>query len=238
MMEKGSALAGDLTGIIISATEPDPEDRDKAWIKLTAAGGPPVISLPYIWYNGKWVARHPDPASGDARRLWIGTTGALQTYDGGDIGAVSDVSGPMWEVDHTFDGRFPVGPGTIPGSAPAVTITEGATVDSTGAGGEYKHILTEAEGAVGTHTHPFGLTNAGNDDAYFARSGSSTVTTYTGYYITGSNGNIVASQTTADLFTLPSGTAGAGVTAAGHNNLPPYVGIYVVKRTARIFYCS
>ena len=69
MMEKGSALIGDLQGVIISETEPDPEDRDKAWIKLSSAGGPPALSLPLTWFNGKseYLGDPDNPPSSDDR---------------------------------------------------------------------------------------------------------------------------------------------------------------------------
>lgn len=216
MFELGSALLGDITGIIISDDQPEANDRDKAWIKTNA--GAPVYGLnaPAVWFNGHWVIKYPTPASSQERRLWVGLEADLVTYDGGAVGNA------LWEVDHDFDARYLIGPGTLP-STTAIAVG--------GTGGEETHVLTEAEGAVGTHTHPFGITNPGGDDAYFAKQGVTTVSSYTGYYITGSNGNITAGQTTADLYTQPAAN-GAGVTSTGHNNMPPYRGVFVIKRTA------
>jgi hypothetical protein len=234
MMEKGVAVLPDIDGIIISDSAPDAEDRDKAWIKTSA--GAPVYggNAPAIYFNGAWVVRHPIAPSSSERRLWVGSTTDLQTYDGGASGTVGDASGPMWEVDTAFDGRFPLGVGTIPGSSPSATVAVTGTTDSQSNSGDYKHVLTETEGALGSHTHAFGIVNAGNDDAYFNLGSRTTVSSYTGYYITGSNGNIQAVQTQADLFTSAPNN-GAGVTSTGHNNMPPYYGVYFIKRTARKF---
>lgn len=209
MFEKGSALVGDLTGIIISATEPDPEDRDKAWLKLSSAGGPPAISLPLVWFNGKWVARHPDAPEGDARRLWIGTEAALVTYDGGSSGTVSDVSGPMWEVDHTFDRRFPIGPDT---TSPAIAV--GAT------GGSETHTITQAELPDVDLTLTVWSGQADNLD-------NDTHEILTNPQVPTNPGNNVE--------TLPVPLGGSGT---AFDMKPPYVGIYVIRRTARTFYTS
>lgn len=110
MFARGSALLGDITGIIISASAPAPNDRDKAWIKTNA--GAPVSPYPYIWFNGKWVSPHPYPKAGDLRLLWVGIAADLDTFDGGDTNPAGDASGPMWVIDHDFDARWLVGPGT------------------------------------------------------------------------------------------------------------------------------
>ena len=140
-------------------------------------------------------------------------------------------SGPSWEIDTQFEGRVPIGVGTIPGTTTPVITT--VVEDAVGNG---EHTLTEAEGATGVHTHAFGVSHAGNDDAYFARLGTNIVPSYTGYYITGSNGNIVAAQTSADLFTLPSGTGGSGVTPTPFSVVQPSVAVYVIMPTIRQFY--
>lgn len=215
-------------GIYVGDTEPPADMRDRIWFNTLPA------SLKFYWYlSGAWMRLYEVPASSNAEWIWKGSEADLVTFAGGSAGiAAPPVSGPLWEVDHLIDGRMLIGPGTIPGTAFAVAV--GATADSSGASGAYEITLTEAQGASGIHIHGVGLTNSGNDDAFFRKLGlPNTVPAYLGYYITGSNGNVEQSKTTADLYTLPSGADGAGVTPTAHPNMPPYIGRFVIKRTSR-----
>lgn len=217
MFEKGNAQLGDLTGIIISDTAPDPEDRDKAWIKLTAAGGPPALSMPYVWYNGAWVARHLSPAGGNERRIWTGTTVELQSYDGGDTGAVSEASGPMWEVDTAFDFRFPLGAGTSPDSTVVAVNATGGAEDIT---------LTEAQ--LPAHSHVLA-----NSDT------TGTTVLSAGQFVTqaGDVGSGNRQYALTGNSTTPSvGQTGDTGSDEAHSNMPPYIGVYFIKRTARVYY--
>lgn len=68
--------------------------------------------------------------------MYEGSLASIETYDGGEAGAVTATTGPMWERVTQLDARFPIGPGTLPsGTAVAVTNT----------GGEEKHTLLEEE---------------------------------------------------------------------------------------------
>lgn len=205
----------------IGDTKPAPEFQIYPWFN-TSQGR---------WYvfNGVW--RSPNNLNANERRLFTGTLTDLLTYDGGSAGTVTPTSGPTWVEDENFRGRSPMGPGAIPTTDPVKTLS---VVEDYGEG---EHTLTQAEGGVGTHTHAFGQTNATSDDAYFSNPGLNTVATYQGFYITGSNGRILTDQTTADLFTLPSGSDGAGLpTPDGFNIVHPVRGCYVIKPSGRTFY--
>lgn len=195
---------------------------------------PAVQYQSYPWLNtndGRWYSfsgnwKSPVNYSLSDRRLYLGSEASLATYDGGDT-----TFGAMWVVDHDFDGRVPMGPGVVPGSDPSKTLTFG---EQYGAG---SHTLTEAEGAVGNHKHFFGKTNPASDDAYFGyQGGSSTVQSYSGFFVTGSNGQIISTQTTADLITSPAGAGGAGVVSTPFSVVPPVVGCFVIKWTGRVNY--
>ena len=216
IMEKGAALIGDIKGVIISASQPDPEDRDKAWIKLTAAGGPPSFYLPYVWYNGQWVARNPSAASGNERRLWVGTTGELATYDGGEAGTVGDASGPMWEVDSEFAGRFAVGVGTVPDTSVAVAVAT-----NVGAGQ-----VTLTEDNLPPHTHEIGIEESpltGDAEDGYIRTDDGT-----SRWSTGDSSEIGMTRST--------GGTGTPAAAAPFDIVPPARGVYFIRRTARIYY--
>lgn len=213
------------TGVYASPTEPPADERDKVWFN--------TVNQRLYWYiNGAWQRKY-EPWASSSRLIMIeADIDTFNAEEGGDATgvAVGDSVGPLWELATEYVGRVPIGVGLIPGSAPASTLALGDT------GGEAQHALTEAEGAVGQHIHPFGLSHAGNDDAYFKKAGApNTVPGYTGYYITGSDGNIETPETTADLYTSPSGNDGAGVTAAAHTNLQPYKAVNFARRTARIY---
>lgn len=240
MFAKGVAISPDITGILIQDAAPDPIYRgSKGWI--ATSGNVPIYPLNtvMIWHAvyGHWVARHPTPASAPVIQLYYGTAASIDTYDFGEAGVAAPASGPFWKIKATLAGRAPVGVGIIPTSAPAASIVNPLdTSDSLGGSGEYKHVLVEAEGALGSHKHPMGISNPVGDDAYFSYVGAPVATAnYNAKYITGGNGINIVAETTADLFTLPPNN-GNGVVSAGHNNMQPYFGIYYIERTIREFY--
>jgi hypothetical protein len=219
MFEKGVAVLGDITGILIQDSAPDPEERDKAWIRLTAPGGPPVSSRPLVWYNGQWVAKHPYAASGDVRLLWVGEPADLETFDGGSTGAVSDISGPFWEIDSGFAGRIPIGVGTVPDQTTVVAVDT-----NTGSG---QTTLSSAN--IPSHTHEIGVessdvTSDAQDGQLRDASGDVTwISTWnqTAVGVTRAWGGSAVDQSTTPFNVSPAGR-----------------GIYFIKRTARIYYTT
>ena len=166
----------------------------------------------WVFSNGYWTRINPVPASGSERRIYVGTTTDLQTYDGGNTNTPSNWSGPMWEVDTAFDARFPVGVGTFAASG---VVSVNGTTTSTAVAGEDKHTLVVGE--VPSHTHQIldqyiNLVQRGSAD-----SGVFSATN--------------RSEGTANL--LPTTSSGGG---AAHNNLPPFYGVYFIKRTTRVYY--
>ena len=203
MFSLGSALAPDLTGVVISDTTPSANDQDKAWIKTNA--GDPVYPFPFVYSNGAWLAPHPCPAASDERRLWVGTAGDITLYDGGDSGTAGIASGPMWAIDDDFAAKFLVGPGTMPSTA---TVTVGTN------GGNETHVLTQAELPDLNFRASIKAGQADNLDS--------------------DNSQVLCSNDAAvNPYTLEVPSGGSGT---AFSLLPPYRGIYVIKRTARIYY--
>lgn len=220
----------------MGSVTPAPENRIFPWL-FTPNGR---------WYTfqfGLWVA--PMDASSREptfRKMWKPATGtpesALWSVDEGDgtdpsTTPPTPITGATWEVDHDMDGVFPMGVGQIPGTGtdpvtnPVVSIALGQT------GGDYRHFLTELEGAVGMHTHLLGAFSAVGVE--LATAASQTVPSYTGKFV-GDNA-APASYTTASLTTFPSGPSAAGVpTPDPFQILPPYRAIYWAKPTARQWY--
>lgn len=130
------------TNLLIQAAEPNPIDRDKAWLRLTGAGLVPEFL--YTYAMGSWVSLYSPPAGGNERMLWVGTEAELWSYDGGDGVDPSSVAptattGSFWQRDTDFDGRVPVGTGTVPGSDPSQSITVATNY------GEASHTILQTE---------------------------------------------------------------------------------------------
>jgi len=202
-------LAGDSTLWTKSSSTPSSANQDRPWYKLSGTDQSPVGL--YSYWQGQWVRLHPSPAGSSERRLWVGTTTELITHDGGTAGTVTATTGPMWEVDTNFDAKFLVGPGTT---------ANGTEIGVTDTGGEDEHTLIVDE--LPSHQH-----------------GSSGTHDVAGSVLTSGPGAVEHSSPGDDG--TPMGLWGASPAAGGgdpHNNLPPYYGVYVIKRTGRIFYVA
>jgi hypothetical protein len=160
----------------------------------------------WIYDQSLWTRKNPVVANGFDRRIFVGTTTDLLSYDGGDgTATATTTTGPMWMVDTEFEARFPVGVGAFVASG-AVAVMGKAT--STAIVGEDQHTLTIPE--MPAHTHNFfPLVTADANNG-------------------GANG--VQYGTTANVATSSTGDGTA------HNNLPPFYGVYFIKRTGRVYY--
>ena len=161
----------------------------------------------WVFNGGYWSRKHPVPITSSERRIFIGTTNDLLSYDGGDgtSNPPTNYTGAMWEVDANFQARFPVGAGTFAASG---VVNVNGTATSTAVVGEDQHTLTVPE--IPAHTHNFfPLVTADANNG-------------------GANG--VQYGTTANV---PTSSTGGG---AAHNNLPPFYGVYFIKRTDRVYY--
>lgn len=197
---------------------PSAEDQDKPWIR-TIAGAPDRV---YVFYNGKWVCKHEVPASGNERRLWVGSESDLWSYDGGDGVDPSSVApaattGAMWEVDTAFEFKMPIGVGTNETTYDGNTAT---AVSVNGTGGAERVAISAAE--TPEHTHGFANEQFTLGKAYLNS----------------------RAENEGVLFKGPAGASGAydvSTDAAGsgesHQNMPPYIGVYFIKRTSRVYRC-
>jgi hypothetical protein len=165
----------------------------------------------WIYKDGYWLRKNPVAIGSSERRVYVGTTTDLQTYDGGNTNAPSNWSGPMWEVDTLFEARFPVGAGTFAASG---VVSVNGTTTSTAVAGEDKHTLVTSEMPKHSHTMTW--------DSQDTAGGNQLKTLYLGPDANAFN-DIVKS----------SGDAGGD---AAHNNLPPFYGVYFIKRTSRVYY--
>ena len=255
MFALGAAQGPAITGLLIQDATPDAGDHDKGWIP-TAGGVPRFPGYVFVWNTvyGHWVSRHAIDAS-DIKRYpapYVGTLADfntfLQTYDGGDAGAPGVASGPMWEVDPQFAGSVPIGVGAIPGSSPAASIVQGgATSDSLGASGEYKHSLTpdEIQHMHGVGQNPLDVSPDTEDDPAIQLhrtwdSGANNyVSSHNDMVAPGSTGYIDGANVHTGAFGTSKALADPDFPVVnGHNTMQPYVGVFFLKRTARQFYVA
>ena len=186
-------------------------DQNGNWWIYSSASGPAA-----------WIRINPVPNNSQERRIFVGTTNDLLSYDGGDgtANTPTAISGAMWQVDTVMSAVFPVGVGAFTNSG---TVTVGATTTSTAIAGEDKHLLIANE--LPQHTHDltyngkqavfwdvFGQEAGGDDNPSYSFGGAPPL-----------NNNSTGVNTT---------------TASSHNNLPPFFGVYFIKRTARVYYTN
>lgn len=222
--------------MVLSSVQPSQTAQGTIW--LQTSGLPPFTGISpgnatpvAMWsYDNSygWIWPNPCAPSGAERRLWFASETSLITYDGGDSSALGLASGPMWKVDHTFDQRMLLAPGTLPGAPSGTGATP--TVVSVGAtGGEQLHQLVAIETTPHNHTFPVV---------------GGAAPSYGTYTYVGLGGNIQV-QTTGGTLDLkqdlqPFGGDPLAVApysaAAYHNNMPPYIGVFVIQRTSRKYY--
>lgn len=137
--------------------------------------------------------------------LWMGTPGDVSLLDGGDTDPVTIYSGPFWEIVSEFAARFPVGVGTFE-SAGAVAVGD--------TGGKDQVSLTTAQlpedlgSFVDPVTKAFGKT-------------------------TGVGGAAIGGAGPWQDLAMADFIKGGNGDA--HENRPPYIGVYFIRRTARIY---
>lgn len=227
----GAVVNFDVTGatVIISQTsQPLNTQRDKIWHNPTTGH-----LLKYAPSVASWVMVNQERPSGFTRKVFTGDVTALLTEDGGSAGTVGDVAGPMWEIDTAMSGRLALGAGDLPDH---VNGTVTVAVNSTGGHNE----LTVAK--VNLPVDTIDVKTAVVGQAGVTGAGAEPVVgqTYGSDAISGAGSACDATNSTPGLSgryytraqTLPLGDGTA------LNSIPPYYGIYWIKRTARIYYTS
>lgn len=195
----------------------------------------PDTGLIYKYIGGAWIAPNLVAPGSSERRLWEDTEANLITYDGGSAGAVGDSSGPMWEADHNYDGRMPMGPGLLPSSDPAKTLTVSENY------GTATYTPTDTEfGGFLAHVHCSGrfIDAFPGRDYVYPSIGSLAGDALTGI---GVSGNYVPPPKVG-LNTLagewcntgaPGLASNAAISTIKLNIVNPVRGCFVIKRTAR-----
>lgn len=188
----------------VSATEPGPTERSNPWIKLNSDGTPDDL---YIYAGGVWIAKHR-MAVGSVI-MYEGSLGSIDTFDGGEVGAVSATTGPFWERVTQMDARFPIGPGTLPSTLVLAVGDQD---------GEEDHALALTE--ITPHTH--GVEGSGFNDGSLQPTRRIVIDDE---HLNNSNNSVTES----------AGGTGSPAAVVAHNNMPPYNAIWFIRRTARVY---
>lgn len=206
-------------GLVVSSTAP--VDTTRVWLQLDSLGRQVRI---YSFSTGAWLSLHP--LIPGITILWSGALPDFTTFDGGDANPISAISGPMWELAAEFAARVPIGVGTLPSTT---VVNVGDT------GGEERHTLLPAE--TPPHSHFVANTDADSGSEVPISSGTSIEQSYTPG---GNQAYTLQGTTTTPTVGLSSVVGGSGIppVTSPHNTLPPYVGVYFLRRTARLFYAA
>ncbi len=198
-------LSGTFTGdpnFNFGNTTPTPTNRGKPWFRTNTDGTPDRW---YVFAQGAWLSQHPI-ATG-LIQIYTGDETTIDTLDGGEAGAVSTISGPMWQRVTQLDAKFPIGVGTLPSSA---------TVGVLDTGGEEKHSLDVTE--IPPHSH-----NTGSE-TFTIGSGAGTI-----LLRPDSIAAALPKQATSSV-------GGSASVVVAHNTMPPYCGVFFLVKSARRFY--
>lgn len=213
LQEHAVDLVSQMTGTVLDGSlkyiisETAPGADDRDKLWIKTSSGAPVRQ--YVYYNGAWVWPHHIPAGDTKLQIYKGSAASVATLDGGTAGAVRSSSGPFWEIDTDLSGKFPLGAGTLP---------SGTEVDSGTTGGSETVTLTDIQLPEHTHTFTVNKSVTGDDAA-------------------GPEQILMADRNiNATGGVQPDVTIGGGGSGEAHNNMPPYYGVYFIKRTARQYY--
>lgn len=203
------------TGITVSATKPT--DQTQAWLQLDSFGRPVRL---YYFASGAWLSQHPLPPG--FTMIWTTALPTFTSFDGGDANPLSAISGPMWEEVTAFRARFPIGVGTLPISGTAVAV---------GDTGGLEQVALTAQNIPGPDINVWAGSSDGS--ASGIREAISTVENpHSGTSAAYQSSDGVAGHN--DYIQNPYGDSSGAATA--HQNLPPYLGVYLLRRSSRIFY--
>jgi hypothetical protein len=202
-----ASLAGTLNTFNYGNSTPAAVDQDKPWFRLNSDGTPDRW---YVFSSGLWLSAHYQ-CPGQVI-MYEGTLASIDTFDGGEVAAVTATTGPFWERVTTMDARSPIGPGTLP-STTVVNIGDDL--------GEEVHELTIPE--MPSHRHEYATTD-GQQIVVKVTSNKTDDLNRTGSY------DIKAAD--------PMQNTGGDATGAtvGHNTIHPVHAIWFIRRTSRLYY--
>lgn len=183
------------------------------------------------WMSGFWARLHPVQPNSQLRQIYVGSVEDLRSFDGGDgtTDTPTDFTGAVWEVDADLAAFFPVGVGQFTNAG---QVDVGNKTTANAVSGEDAHLLTTSEIPSHTHTISIQTPGYGGEDgerkSYDGGTSSTPITNDKTIYPAANVNDRVQAQSTSAGLAAPT----------AHNNLPPMIGVYLIKRTGRRFYTS
>ena len=219
IMSYGYGLIDGATEYIVSETAPGADDQGKLWIQVNSSNQP---IRQWIYSGGAWLWPHPIPPNDNRLQMFVGSAAEVDTLDGGVAGTAGSKSGPFWEIYSDMSAKFPMGVGTL---------EDGTSVAVTNTGGQERVTLTSTQ--VPDHQH--------KGKAYYKASGGTAGSDESGlmdnlYHENSGHTTNSGTTSVAAAGVLTSETV--GTIGESHPNLPPYYGVYFIKRTGRQFYTA
>ena len=117
-----AAFQSNVATINFGNSTPSPDNQQWPWFRVNSDGTPDKW---YTYTSGNWLAPHSIQLEGHTI-IWTGSEASIPTLDGGEVATTTTITGPFWEKVDEFDGRFPVGVGTLAGSTLGTAVTVGS----------------------------------------------------------------------------------------------------------------
>ena len=133
-----ASVTGTLNMFNVGNSVPSADNRDKPWIRTNSDGTPDAV---YNYSGGFWLTKHPLPTG--LVCMYEGTEASIDTFDGGEAAAITNIAGPFWEKVTEMAAKSPIMPGTLP-STTVLAIGNDY--------GEEKHTMLSTEMPRHTHT--------------------------------------------------------------------------------------
>lgn len=203
------SLPDSYSTVNVGNIKPAAIDQNKPWLRTNVDG---TIDGWYTFANGIWRRPHTDFVGKTV--LYTGSIANIATFDGGSVGTVTETTGPFWEEVTAAIGR------TIVHPDPSKTVIKfqpnAVTISGAGStGGEERHDLTNTE--IPDHAH----TVVGGTSIFQVGTGAQAGNFY--------RQDLAGNFQTGD----PTNAANNG---QPHNNMQPYIAVYLIRRTARLYY--
>jgi len=214
-----ASVQDNITGVVYGPVAPTETALYKLWFNTN-------FHRLYEWNStyGFWTSIYFLGINSPWKLIWESTPEALAALDnpGGYVGqAVSEFSGPFWEIDHNYDGRSVMAPGDISGEmSPIKTL---ALSENYGTG---SHIQLPTE--IAQHTHRVEFSDA-TPGAVYAHIESGDTPPLSGQLKDAIGTGAGSNQ--ADMIAVASATVPTAM-----QNVHPVRGAPLAKRTGRVFY--
>lgn len=196
---------------------PAHENENLPWFRLHPDGRPDRV---YTHIDGLWLSRFfVDPPF----TFWYTGTGLdadIGALHGGEVGAVSDYTGPFWTKVTGFEGRSPIVPATLPSGA-VINIgdnygAEELTLTALNLPSHFHDIIADSTGQI-----------TGGDGGWIIGSGSA------------ASGSPARDLPANDTRPRTGRTENAGELAADIDpvsNVHPVRGVWFLERTSRLYH--